>query len=88
MVARGPDSGSRQEDFWSPRNADGSTGGMFTMRRGLENSINLVTAHLLADGINKEPEESLAHVCAAALAAKRPAKPEARGGYGAWGWGG
>ena len=29
-IARGPDSASRQEDFWSPRNADGSTGGMFT----------------------------------------------------------
>ena len=70
MVARGPDSGSRQEDFWSPRNADGSMGGMFTMRRGLENSINLVTAHLLAEGINKEPEKSLAQVCATALAAK------------------
>ena len=69
-IARGPDNAPRQEDFWSPRNADGSTGGMFTMRRGLENSINLVTAHLLADGINKEPEESLAHVCATALAAK------------------
>jgi penicillin-binding protein 1A len=69
-IARGPDSASRQEDFWSPRNADGSTGGMFTMRRGLENSINLVTAHLLADGINKEPEKGLAQVCATALAAK------------------
>jgi penicillin-binding protein 1A len=69
-IARGPDNAPRQEDFWSPRNADGSTGGMFTMRRGLENSINLVTAHLLADGINKEPEESLARVCATALAAK------------------
>jgi penicillin-binding protein 1A len=69
-IARGPDSASRQEDFWSPRNADGSTGGMFTLRRGLENSINLVTAHLLADGINKEPEKSLAQVCATALAAK------------------
>ena len=43
---------------------------MFTMRRGLENSINLVTAHLLADGINKEPEKGLAQVCATALAAK------------------
>ena len=69
-IARGPDIASRQEDFWSPRNADGSTGGMFTMRRGLENSVNLVTAHLLADGINDDPEESLAHVCATALAAK------------------
>jgi membrane carboxypeptidase/penicillin-binding protein len=35
-IARGPDSASRQEDFWTPRNADGSTGGMLTMRRGLE----------------------------------------------------
>ena len=69
-IARGPDNAPRQEDFWSPRNADGSTGGMFTMRRGLENSVNLVTAHLLADGINKEPEESLAQICATALAAK------------------
>ena len=69
-IARGPDSASRQEDFWSPRNADGSMGGMFTMRRGLENSVNLVTAHLLADGINKEPEKSLAQVCGTALAAK------------------
>ena len=69
-IARGPDSASRQEDFWSPRNADGSTGGMLTMRRGLENSVNLVTAHLLADGISDDPEKSLAQVCATALAAK------------------
>ncbi|MGB6284589.1 MAG: penicillin-binding transpeptidase domain-containing protein [Xanthobacteraceae bacterium] len=69
-IARGPDNAPRQEDFWSPRNADGSTGGMLTMRRGLENSVNLVTAHLLADGINDDPEKSLAQVCATALAAK------------------
>jgi len=69
-IARGPDSASNQEDFWSPRNADGSTGGMFTMRRGLENSVNLVTAHLLAGGINDDSEKSLAQVCATALAAK------------------
>ena len=69
-IARGSDSASRQEDFWSPRNADGSTGGMLTMRRGLENSVNLVTAHLLADGINDDPEKSLAQVCATAMAAK------------------
>ena len=69
-IARGPDNAPRQEDFWSPRNADGSTGGMLTMRRGLENSVNLVTAHLLDGGINKEPEKSLAQICATALAAK------------------
>ena len=69
-IARGPDIASRQEDFWTPRNADGSTGGMLTMRRGLENSVNLVTAHLLADGISDDPEKSLAQVCATAMAAK------------------
>ena len=69
-IARGPDNAPRQEDFWSPRNADGSTGGMLTMRRGLENSVNVVTAHLLDGGINKEPEKSLGQICATALAAK------------------
>ena len=34
----------------SPRNADGSAGGTFNMRRGLENWINLLTARPLAGG--------------------------------------
>jgi membrane carboxypeptidase/penicillin-binding protein len=45
-------------------------GGMFTMRRGLENSVNVVTAHLLDGGINADPEKSLDEVCATAVAAK------------------
>jgi penicillin-binding protein 1A len=58
------------EYFWSPRNADGGIGGLFTMRRGLENSVNVVTAHLLDGGISADPERSLDEVCATAVAAK------------------
>ena len=60
----------RQEDFWSPRNADNSSGGILTLRRGLENSVNVVTAHLLDGGISVDPEKSLDEVCATAVAAK------------------
>jgi membrane carboxypeptidase/penicillin-binding protein len=58
------------EYFWSPRNADGGIGGLFTLRRGLENSVNVVTAHLLDGGISADPEKSLDEVCATAVAAK------------------
>jgi penicillin-binding protein 1A len=60
----------RQEYFWSPRNADNSIGGAITMRRGLENSVNIVTAHLLDGGISVDPEKSLDEICATAVAAK------------------
>src|SRR3984893_460134 len=60
----------RPEDYWSPRNGDYASGGVFTMRRGLENSINVVTAHLLAGGIDPDPVASLDEVCATAKAAK------------------
>jgi penicillin-binding protein 1A len=60
----------REEDFWSPRNADGGSGGAYTLRRGLENSVNVVTAHLLDGGIEADPEKSLDDVCATAVAAK------------------
>ncbi len=60
----------RDEDFWSPRNADYNSGGVYTLRRGLENSVNVVTAHLLDGGIDSDPEKSLDEVCATAVAAK------------------
>jgi membrane carboxypeptidase/penicillin-binding protein len=60
----------RPEDYWSPRNADYAEGGVFTLRRGLENSVNVVTAHLLDGGIDPDPETSLDDVCATAVAAK------------------
>ena len=40
------------------------------MRRGLENSVNIVTAHLLDGGIETDPEKSLDDICATAVAAK------------------
>jgi membrane carboxypeptidase/penicillin-binding protein len=68
--AKWQNSAQRDDYYWSPRNADSSMGGMLTMRRGLENSVNLVTAHLLDGGINADPEKSLDQVCATAVAAK------------------
>ena len=71
IISREPGGGAmREEYFWSPRNADGGSGGLFTMRRGLENSVNIVTAHLLDGGISVDPEKSLDEVCATAVAAK------------------
>src|SRR5262249_35605894 len=43
----GDSSRAREKDYWSPKNADGTGGGITTLRRGLENSRNLVTANLL-----------------------------------------
>jgi penicillin-binding protein 1A len=60
----------RPEDYWSPRNADYSLGGVLTLRRGLENSVNVVTAHLLDGAISPDPVQSLDEVCATAKAAK------------------
>jgi penicillin-binding protein 1A len=54
---------AREKDYWSPRNADGSGGGITTLRRGLENSKNLVTANLLDGGIDSDPGQSLSRVC-------------------------
>lgn len=70
MISRDYGGYARPQDFWSPRNADYNQGGVFTMRRGLENSINVVTAHLLDGGISQSPENSLDAVCATAVAAK------------------
>ena len=53
----------REKDYWSPKNADGGGSGITTLRRGLENSKNLVTAHLLDGGINSDPSQSLSQVC-------------------------
>jgi penicillin-binding protein 1A len=61
---------AREEDYWTPRNAGDATGGVYTMRRGLENSINIVTAHLLDGGIEADPEKSLDDICATAVVAK------------------
>ncbi|HKM87187.1 MAG TPA: transglycosylase domain-containing protein [Xanthobacteraceae bacterium] len=70
LIAREFGGTAREEDFWSPRNANYGSGGVYTLRRGLENSVNVVTAHLLDGGIDADPEKSLDEVCATAVAAK------------------
>ncbi len=54
---------ARDRDYWTPKNADGDGGGITTLRRGLENSKNLVTAGLLDGPIDGDPSQSLARVC-------------------------
>ncbi|MDE2284660.1 MAG: transglycosylase domain-containing protein [Hyphomicrobiales bacterium] len=67
----GPDIGLvREQDYWTPRNDGNYAGGVFTLRRGLENSVNIVTARLLDGGIDADPAKSLDSVCATAVAAK------------------
>lgn len=60
----------RAQDFWSPKNYDGGSGGMITLRRALENSKNLVTARLLDGVIAGDAPSSLAKVCDLALEAQ------------------
>jgi penicillin-binding protein 1A len=62
--------GEREQDYWSPRNYEDVYGGVYTLRQGLEYSINVVTAHLLDGGIDANPEKSLDDVCATAVAEK------------------
>ena len=55
------------KDYWTPKNYDGGGGGISTLRRGLENSKNLVTAHLLDGGVAYTPQASLDKVCQLAI---------------------
>ena len=70
IIARGYGGSTRDEDYWTPRNADNGSGSVYTLRRGLENSRNVITARLLDGGIDILPEQSLDDVCATAVAAK------------------
>jgi membrane carboxypeptidase/penicillin-binding protein len=54
---------ARPDDYWSPKNYDSSSSGLLTIRRALEQSKNLVTAHLLDGAIAATPEASLDRVC-------------------------
>jgi 1A family penicillin-binding protein len=60
----------RERDYWTPKNYDGGSAGVLTLRRALENSKNLVTARLLDGGIDYDPGQSLARVCELALEAQ------------------
>jgi membrane carboxypeptidase/penicillin-binding protein len=70
VISREFGDNAREEDYWSPHNDDYSEGGAYTLRRGLENSVNVITAHLLDGGIDASPEKSLDDICATAVAAK------------------
>ena len=61
---------ARERDYWTPKNYDGGSSGVLTLRRALENSKNLVTARLLDGGIDAAPEESLDRVCEIAMEAQ------------------
>ena len=65
-----PPIGRSDHDYWSPKNYSGNGGGTMTLRRALENSRNLATAHLLDGGIADKPETSLDRVCALAVEAQ------------------
>jgi membrane carboxypeptidase/penicillin-binding protein len=60
----------RSEDYWSPKNYDGSTSGIITLRSALERSRNLATANLLDGGIAATAPASLDQVCSLAVELK------------------
>jgi membrane carboxypeptidase/penicillin-binding protein len=62
--------GKREQDYWTPKNYDGSSGDTMTLRRAIENSRNLATVHLLDGGIEGKPEASLKRLCDLALEAQ------------------
>jgi penicillin-binding protein 1A len=58
------DGGSREKDYWTPKNYGGGYSGVTTLRRALEHSKNLATVGLLDGGIAATPQQSLERVCA------------------------
>ncbi|HEY6992435.1 MAG TPA: transglycosylase domain-containing protein [Xanthobacteraceae bacterium] len=60
---------AREQDYWTPKNYDGGSGSILTLRRALENSRNLATVHLLDGGIESSPEASLDRLCKLAVEA-------------------
>jgi penicillin-binding protein 1A len=61
---------AREQDYWTPKNYDGSSGGTLTLRRAIENSRNLATVRLLDGGIENKPEASLDRLCNLAVEAQ------------------
>jgi len=60
----------RERDYWTPKNYDGDSRGILTLRRALENSRNVATVHLLEGGIESSPEASLDRLCWLAIEAQ------------------
>jgi penicillin-binding protein 1A len=61
---------ARSEDYWTPKNYDGGSSGIVTLRRALEHSKNLATVNLLEGGVDSTPALSLDRICALALEAQ------------------
>jgi len=61
---------ARREDYWTPKNYDGGSSGIVTLRRALENSKNLATVNLLDGGVDMTPSLSLDRICALAVEAQ------------------
>jgi membrane carboxypeptidase/penicillin-binding protein len=61
---------ARPKDYWTPRNAGGGAGGAVTLRRALEDSRNLATAQLMANGIESSAEGGLDKICELAVEAQ------------------
>ncbi len=66
----GANARTRLEDYWTPRNYDGGSSGILSLRRALELSRNLATANLLEGAIDITPTLSLDRVCALAMEAQ------------------
>jgi membrane carboxypeptidase/penicillin-binding protein len=64
-----PPIGGRGES-WSPKNYEGGSSGILTLRQALENSRNLATAHLLEGGIEAKPQQSLDRLCELVLSVR------------------
>ena len=60
----------RDRDYWTPKNYDGGSSGVITLRRALEYSKNLATVNLLDGGIDSSPAQSLDRICALAVEAQ------------------
>jgi len=64
------DFNARPQDYWTPKNYDGGSSGVITLRQALEYSKNLATVNLLDGGIDSTPALSLDRICALALEAQ------------------
>jgi membrane carboxypeptidase/penicillin-binding protein len=56
-------------EYWTPKNYGGGSGGSMTLRRAIERSRNIATAHLLDGFIDPNPKNSLDKICDLALQA-------------------
>lgn len=66
----GQQNSARAKDYWAPRNAGGGEGSAVTLRRALEDSRNLATAQLMANGIESSAEQGLDRICELAVEAQ------------------